>query len=163
MYSDVLGCRFELETDHKPLEAIFAPFSKPCAWMERWVLRLQAYTFKVIYKKGVNNIADSFSRLATTFDANEFDGDNSYLILLIAGSAACSAAIDTGEIEEASYQDEEFPAVRESLVDWYLEGHARQALRSFQERARIRWRHTSKRNETGGATSATQTNDRTGT
>ncbi|XP_039449504.1 uncharacterized protein K02A2.6-like [Culex pipiens pallens] len=107
----LLGRRFELETDHKPLEAIFAPFSKPCARMERWVLRLQAYTFKVIYKKGVNNIADSFSRLATTFDTNEFDGDNSYLILLIAGSAA----IDTGEIEEASYQDEEFAAVRESL------------------------------------------------
>lgn len=107
----LLGREFELETDHKPLEAIFAPFSKPCARMERWVLRLQAYTFKVIYKKGVNNIADSFSRLATMFDLNEFDGDNSYLILSIAGSAA----IDTWEIEEASHRDQEFAAVRDSL------------------------------------------------
>ncbi|XP_073820661.1 uncharacterized protein [Musca autumnalis] len=39
----VYGKLFELVTDHKPLETIFAPRSKPCARMERWVLRLQSY------------------------------------------------------------------------------------------------------------------------
>lgn len=38
---------FDLITDHKPLEVIFGPRSKPCARIERWVLRLQSYRFKV--------------------------------------------------------------------------------------------------------------------
>ncbi|CAK1554366.1 unnamed protein product [Leptosia nina] len=41
------GKEFELVTDHKPLEVIFGPKSKPCARIERWVLRLQSYKFKV--------------------------------------------------------------------------------------------------------------------
>lgn len=54
---------FELITDHKPLEVIFGPRSKPCARIERWVLRLQAYNYRVVYCPGKNNIADSLSRL----------------------------------------------------------------------------------------------------
>nr|XP_026493651.1 uncharacterized protein K02A2.6-like [Vanessa tameamea] len=57
------GKYFELVTDHKPLEVIFGPKSKPCARIERWVLRLQTYDFKVVYKPGKENIADSLSRL----------------------------------------------------------------------------------------------------
>ena len=37
------GQCFELLTDNKPLEAIYAPKSKPCVRIERWVLRLQPY------------------------------------------------------------------------------------------------------------------------
>jgi len=48
----VAGLEFELVTDHKPLEAIFKPTSKPPARIERWLLRLQAYRFQVIYKSG---------------------------------------------------------------------------------------------------------------
>ena len=33
------GKEFELETDHKPLEAIYSVKSKPSARIERWVLR----------------------------------------------------------------------------------------------------------------------------
>lgn len=35
------GKEFELITDHKPLETIFAPKTKPCCRIERWVLGLQ--------------------------------------------------------------------------------------------------------------------------
>ena len=45
----IYGQCFELLTDHKPLEAIYGPKSKPCARIERWVLRLQPYEFKVIH------------------------------------------------------------------------------------------------------------------
>lgn len=41
-YFNLDGLNFELVTDHKPLEAIFKPTSKPPARIERWVLRLQA-------------------------------------------------------------------------------------------------------------------------
>ena len=48
---------FELVTDHKPLEAIYTPKSNRCARIERWVLRLQPYNFRVVYKPGSQNIA----------------------------------------------------------------------------------------------------------
>lgn len=62
----LFGRQFELVTDHKALEILFAPKSKPCARIERWVLRLMAYKFTVIYKPGKTNIADPLSRLIHT-------------------------------------------------------------------------------------------------
>ena len=59
----VYGRKFELETDHKPLECIFGRLSKPSARMERWVLRLQGYDYRVVYRPGKANIADSLSRV----------------------------------------------------------------------------------------------------
>ena len=59
----VYGREFELETDHKPLECIFGKTSKPSARIERWVLRLQCFNFKVVYRPGKTNIADALSRL----------------------------------------------------------------------------------------------------
>lgn len=57
------GKKFDLVTDHKPLEVIFGPKSKPCARIERWIMRLQSYDYRVIYRPGKNNIADPLSRL----------------------------------------------------------------------------------------------------
>ncbi|KAG5865353.1 hypothetical protein JTB14_037363 [Gonioctena quinquepunctata] len=45
-YFYLTGLEFELVTDHKPLEAIFKPTSRPPARIERWVLRLQAFNSK---------------------------------------------------------------------------------------------------------------------
>ena len=59
----LLGMEFDLITDHKPLEVIFEPRSKPSARIERWVLRMQPFHYKVIYKSGKSNIADPLSRL----------------------------------------------------------------------------------------------------
>ncbi|KAK3092457.1 hypothetical protein FSP39_003031 [Pinctada imbricata] len=59
----IYGSTFSLVTDHKPLETIFNnPKSRPPARIERWRLRLQAYTFTVKYKRGVDNPADYMSR-----------------------------------------------------------------------------------------------------
>ena len=57
------GADFDLLTDHKALEFIFSPRSKPSARIERWMLRLQPYRYKVIHIAGSKNIADSLSRL----------------------------------------------------------------------------------------------------
>ena len=57
---------FELYTDHKPLETIYSSRSRPCARIERWILRLQPYKFKVKYLPGGQNIVDPLSRLSQT-------------------------------------------------------------------------------------------------
>ncbi len=63
----LLGTEFDVYTDHKALEAIFNnPKSKPPARIERWMLRLQPYNFRVIYKKGTVNEADYLSRHPVT-------------------------------------------------------------------------------------------------
>jgi hypothetical protein len=63
----LLGTEFDGYTDHKALEAIFNnPRTKPPARIERWMLRLQPYNFRVIYKKGTVKEADYLSRHPTT-------------------------------------------------------------------------------------------------
>ena len=65
----LFGREFELETDHRPLEHIYA--AKPTnssksqpPRIERWHLRLQEYDFKVVYRPGNTNLADLLSRLS---------------------------------------------------------------------------------------------------
>jgi len=62
----LFGSEFTLVTDHKPLEIIYGQrTAKTSARIERWVLRLQPYAFKIVYKSGVNNPADYLSRHPT--------------------------------------------------------------------------------------------------
>ncbi|CAB3991864.1 Retrovirus-related Pol poly from transposon [Paramuricea clavata] len=62
----LFGSEFTLITDHKPLEIIYGQrTAKTSARIERWVLRLQPYTFKIIYKSGASNPADYLSRHPT--------------------------------------------------------------------------------------------------
>ena len=57
------GTEFTLITDHKPLDVIYGnKNAKSSARIERWVLRLQPYLFKVVYRPGVTNPAACFSR-----------------------------------------------------------------------------------------------------
>ena len=57
------GVEFTLLTDHKPLEVMYSTNCRNSARIERWVLRLQPYRFKVQYVPAKQNIADPLSRL----------------------------------------------------------------------------------------------------
>ena len=57
------GHEFELLTDHKTLEMIYSPKSKPSLDIESLGLRLLPFTFKVKYIPVNWNVADSLSRL----------------------------------------------------------------------------------------------------
>lgn len=47
--------------DRKPIEVVYGPKSRPCARIERWVLWMQSYQFKVRYQPGPKIIADPLS------------------------------------------------------------------------------------------------------
>lgn len=108
----LMGINFELETDHKPLESIFAPKSRPSARIERWVLRLQAFRFKVVYRKGSANLADSLSRLVVK-DPVGFDEESENYI----NSVISSAAIDIDQVERASEADETLQKLKVAIDD----------------------------------------------
>lgn len=107
----LLGIHFELETDHKALQTLFSKNSKPPARIERWVLRLQAYQFTVVYRKGNQNIADPFSRLPVESNDGPLDPECELYIRAIKESAA----VDIGEIELVSESDEQMILLRDAI------------------------------------------------
>ena len=50
------GRRFELVSDHEPLE-VYSPRSWPSARIEKWVLQMQRYSFQVVHMQGHKNMA----------------------------------------------------------------------------------------------------------
>lgn len=59
------------------MEVIYSQRSKPCARVERWVLRLQPYDFRVVHIPGKQNIAEPLSRLIGGTAKNEVHGHES--------------------------------------------------------------------------------------
>lgn len=113
----LFGREFELITDHKPLEVIFGPKSKPCARIERWVLRLQSYKYVVIYKPGKSNIADPLSRLIqeTSTKPVTKSKSNEYVAWIL--SYAEPKAINLQEISTESAKDDTIQAVKAAVYE----------------------------------------------
>ena len=60
----LLGKEFLLRTDHAALRNLLRRDLPPTTRVERWILRLSEYTFRIEYKRGQDNvIADVLSRL----------------------------------------------------------------------------------------------------
>ena len=116
----IYGGRFSLVTDHKPLEVIYGPRSRPSARIERWVLRLQPYNFDVVHVSGHKNIADPLSHLLPPkhkeekFDQENKDKDDEYIRFVAVN--ATPRALSTQEVERESAKDEELDVVREALA-----------------------------------------------
>lgn len=113
----VFGREVELVTDHKALETIFNPKSKPCARIERWVLRLQSYQFKVMFRPGKTNIADPLSRLVVYSNNQKFSNDNSNLYVDWIVAHAEPKAIKIEEISMESERDENIKAVKQAISE----------------------------------------------
>lgn len=114
----LVGTEFELLTDHKPLQFIFSPKSKPCARVERWVLRLQSYRYTVKHIPGCTNIADSLSRLLPENPVSESSIDflHTEEYVHCVASEATPVAMTTEMIEKASRSDNELKELREILT-----------------------------------------------
>jgi hypothetical protein len=110
----LFGKTFELFTDHKPLEFIFSAKSRPCARVERWVLRMQSYNYVVRHIPGAKNIADSLScLLSETGKTSETSEMEEYLRRIVDESVPIAMSND--EIERASKKDEEIDEIRKCL------------------------------------------------
>lgn len=116
-YYYLYGKEFELITDHKPLEVIFGPKSKPCARIERWVLRIQSFRYKVIFKPGKTNIADPLSRLlADTEDVKAQNVNSDYYVDWVEANAA-PKAIKLAEIETESATDSTIQLIKKAIEE----------------------------------------------
>ena len=109
------GKEFELLTDHKPLQVIFSPRSKACAHVEKWILRLQSYKYKVVYIPEPQNVVNCLSRLLNKSDDRALHEETEQYICLIS-EGSTPVAMTTSEIERASSEDSDLEQVRKCLV-----------------------------------------------
>ena len=112
----IYGVKFELVTDHKPLDTIYGARSRPSARIERWVLRLQPYDYTPVYKPGSQNIADSLSRLLPHGGNHTARSEMEDYIRFVA-VVSTPHALSTQEIERVSVDDSELSALRRCVSD----------------------------------------------
>ena len=107
------GAHFILIAEHKPLETIYGnPRSKTSALIECWVLRLQQYEFKVIYRPGTTNPADYLSR----HPIKEYNRNNlaeAYVNFITKN--AISKAMTIEEIQSETEKDPTLNDVKETI------------------------------------------------
>ncbi|KAL1448640.1 hypothetical protein WDU94_001909 [Cyamophila willieti] len=59
----LFGRKFKIVTDHKPLQFVFN-LKEPNSKLVKWRLKLEAYDYEIVYKKGLlNTNADALSRI----------------------------------------------------------------------------------------------------
>ena len=83
----------------------------------KMVLRLQAYSFKVIYKPRKTNIADALSRLNRKV---HLDFRENYDVVQAIAKNSVPCALSPSQIEEVSYGDPELNLVKDCITsgDW---------------------------------------------
>lgn len=113
----LFGIEFELWTDCRALEFIFAPTSKPNARIQRWVLRAQCFTYIVKHLKGTENIADPLSRLVKNHEEKDVSQEQ-WIRAIIEESRP--KALKWQEILNETAKDPELQSVIEAIdtSDW---------------------------------------------
>lgn len=109
----LLGIKFTLLTDCKALKFLFNPRSKPCARIERWVLKLQNYTYDIEHIPGSANLADVFSRLCQLSPEPFDDKGEKYIRNVV--TQAVPIAVTLYEVKEATTNDEELQQIMQCL------------------------------------------------
>lgn len=78
LHQYLMGIKFELHTDHKPLLSIFGENNglpvMAAARMQRWAFLLSGFDYTIKYVKGVSNHADFLSRFPQNEPNENFDG-----------------------------------------------------------------------------------------
>ena len=106
---------FTIVTDHKPLEAIYSTKRTLNTHVERWILKLQPYRFKVVYEPGPLNAADGLSRSPSKSKKNDSDWNEADEYVKFVTKHAKPIAMSLENISEKSMDDKILNAVRESI------------------------------------------------
>ena len=85
---------FTINTDHKPLLKILSNNSSPPPRIQKWMLRLQAYVFKLVHKPGKDNPADYLSRSPSPV-LFRIEPDDAYIRLLVQDTIPTSVSMDS--------------------------------------------------------------------
>ena len=112
----LVGSKFELWTDLRPLEFIFYVKSKPSARIKSWVLRLQSFGYRVMYF-----IPDSLLRLVPKFVKRQNDNDDSEEFIRSVTMAATPIAVTTREIKRPTENDDELRNIRKCIISEHWE------------------------------------------
>lgn len=100
----VFGSPFTVITDHKPLVPIFNnSYSNPPTRIERWLLKLQQYSFTVEYKPGKTNPADYLSRHPLTTTQHPEPDAEEHINFIIKN--AVPKSLTMSEIQDATKKD----------------------------------------------------------
>lgn len=110
----LIGREFNLLTDCKALTFLFSPTSRPCARIERWVLRLQGFQYKILHISGTLNIADVLSRLST-ISPKPFDEAEELMVHEVVESAVSAIALKWDDLEKASREDTQIQQIFQAL------------------------------------------------
>lgn len=94
---------------------------KPCPRIDRLVLRLQPYDFRIKHVAGKQNIADSLSRLLSNTAAKGTHKHESEEYVQLIAVNATPKAITTREVEEASATDSELTDVRKAIENGHFD------------------------------------------
>ena len=98
--------------DHKPLEVLLNGRGNPSPRIERWRLRLQNYSPRIVYQPGIQNAVDFLSRKPVTTNAPR-DPVEEYVNSIIVDSLP--VAITLQEPLLASECDPTLNAIKEAL------------------------------------------------
>ena len=108
------GKEFTLITDHKPLEVIYGnKKAKSSARIERWVLRLQPYSFKVVYRPGATNPANYLSRHPTQTSRKQENMTEEYVNFIALNSVLKAMTME--QIVTATGADKVLRGVRDAI------------------------------------------------
>ncbi len=107
---------FDIVTDNKAIELIFGKSnSKPKARIERWMLRLLPYKFR-IHKPGQDNIADFLSRNPMEYTSRDQEElAESYINFI--SNISISKAISRKELIEETCKDDELANVKNVILN----------------------------------------------
>ncbi|XP_048584822.1 uncharacterized protein K02A2.6-like [Nematostella vectensis] len=111
----LLGTKFKLITDHKPLTHVFNNAnSKSTPRLERWSLRLEPFDFELQYKPGESNIADPMSRLSRgPRESTKVDDTGDYIAAVV--REAIPIAMSWEEIKTSSDNCDSVENMKEAL------------------------------------------------
>ena len=114
----LIGSEFDVITDHKALESIFNnPRSRPPARIERWMMRLQPFNFKVIYRKGSLNEADYLSRHPAVIEREQITSTSAEEYVNYVTNCSVPKSMTLDEIKKATHNDPVLQKVKKCLKE----------------------------------------------